>query len=152
MLLLSRRSILGIAAVVDVALHARGGPVAAKALASRHNLPPRHLETLLQSLVRAGILKGFRGPRGGYELARERRRISAADIVRAAASTDEEEAERAEPSSALVSDVIEPQLQEAGARFLQQLENITVEELCREAERRAIFGTDDGADPSDFTI
>ena len=37
---------------------------------------PRHLETLLQELVRARILKGTRGPRGGYELARERRRIS----------------------------------------------------------------------------
>ena len=31
-----------------------------------------------------GILKGVRGPRGGYELARERRRITAGDIVRAA--------------------------------------------------------------------
>jgi len=30
--------------------------------------------------VRAGILKGIRGPRGGYELGRERRRISAEDI------------------------------------------------------------------------
>ena len=61
------------AAVVDIALHARPAPVAAKALAARHNLPPRHLETLLQALVRANILKGVRGPRGGYELARERR-------------------------------------------------------------------------------
>ena len=35
-------------------------------------LPPRHLEPVLQALVRHGILKGIRGPRGGYELARER--------------------------------------------------------------------------------
>jgi Rrf2 family protein len=84
MILLSRRSLLAIAAVVDVALHARPMPVAAKALASRHNLPPRHLETVLQALVRYGILKGVRGPRGGYELARERRRITAGDVVRAA--------------------------------------------------------------------
>ena len=40
-----------IAAVVDVALHSRLAPVAAKALAARHKLPPRHLETLLQGLV-----------------------------------------------------------------------------------------------------
>jgi len=46
--LLSRRSVLAIAAVVDFALHSRSAPVAAKALASRHKLPPRHLETLLQ--------------------------------------------------------------------------------------------------------
>jgi hypothetical protein len=60
---LSEKSMLAIAAVVDVALHARGQPVAAKALADRHGLPPRHLEPVLQSLVHAGILKGVRGPR-----------------------------------------------------------------------------------------
>ena len=84
--LLSRRSVLAIAAVVDVALHSRSAPVAAKALAARHKLPPRHLETLLQGLVHAKILKGVRGPRGGYELARERRRITVGEIVRTAMS------------------------------------------------------------------
>ena len=38
--LLSRRSVLAIAAVVDVALHSRSAPAAAKALAARHKLPP----------------------------------------------------------------------------------------------------------------
>ena len=84
--LLSRRSVLAIAAVVDVALYSRSAPVAAKGLAARHKLPPRHLETLLQGLVHAKILKGVRGPRGGYELARERRRITVGEIVRTAMS------------------------------------------------------------------
>jgi Rrf2 family transcriptional regulator, iron-sulfur cluster assembly transcription factor len=84
--LLSRRSILAIAAVVDVALHCAKAPVGAKALAARHTLPARHLETLLQGLVHARILKGVRGPRGGYELARERRRITVGEIVRVAMS------------------------------------------------------------------
>ena len=60
--LLPRKGVLAIAAVIDIALHARGRPVAAKALASRHRLPPRHLEPVLQALVRHGILKGVRGP------------------------------------------------------------------------------------------
>src|SRR5215203_3484216 len=102
MILLSRRSLLAIAAVVDVALHARPMPVAAKALAARHNLPPRHLETVLQALVRQGILKGVRGPRGGYELARERRRITAGDIVRIAMTALEDEAVSPLPQSKLV--------------------------------------------------
>ena len=83
MSLLPRKGLLAIAAVIDVALNARGQPVAAKALASRHRLPPRHLEPVLQALVRQGVLKGVRGPRGGYELAREPRRITANDILRA---------------------------------------------------------------------
>jgi hypothetical protein len=70
MSLLSRRSVLAIPAVVDVALHSRSTPVGAKALAARHKLPPRHLETLFQGLVHAKILKGVRGPRGGTLLQR----------------------------------------------------------------------------------
>ena len=88
MILLSRRSLLAIAAVVDIALHARPLPVAAKHLATRHNLPPRHLETVLQALVRPEFSRACAGPRGGYELARERRRITAGDIVRAAMNVD----------------------------------------------------------------
>ena len=86
--LISRRSILAVAAVVDVALHSRSAPVHARTLAARHELPARHLETLLQGLVHAKILKGVRGPRGGYELARARRRITIGwgEIVRTAMS------------------------------------------------------------------
>ena len=71
--LLPRKGVLAIAAVIDVALQGEGHPISAKTLAARHGLPPRHLEPVLQALVRDGILKGIRGPRGGYELARERR-------------------------------------------------------------------------------
>src|SRR6266700_2248978 len=86
--LLTRKSVLAIAAVIDIALNARGQPVDATSLASRQRLPPRHLEPLLHALVRQGILKGVRGPRGGYELAREQRRITADEILRAAGTVD----------------------------------------------------------------
>jgi Rrf2 family iron-sulfur cluster assembly transcriptional regulator len=130
MIPLSRRSLFAIAAVVDIALHARPMPVAARALAERHNLPPRHLETVLQALVRAGILKGTRGPRGGYELARERRRVTVADILRAAGGASDE------PSSfdsAFVDRVILPVLTGAAEAFLAELDGVTVEDLCKRA-------------------
>src|ERR1700723_2419966 len=126
---LSKRALLGIAAVADVALYARPAPVAAKALAARHRLPPRHLETLLQTLVRANILKGVRGPRGGYELARERRRITAGDIVRAAMQESEDETPTPTPHSRLVDGIVGPLVEEAGAGFLSALDHITVEDL-----------------------
>ncbi len=144
--LLSQRGQLAIAAVVDVALHARPTPVAAKALAARHDLPPRHLETLLQTLVRANILKGVRGPRGGYELARERRRISMGEIVRAALS----ENGNSKPRSRLVDLVIEPLVAEASGVFLTALDGISVDDLCKRAEEQAVFGVMDVK--SDFTI
>ena len=127
-MMLSRQSLLAIAAVVDVALHARPGPVAAKALASRLDLPPRHLETLLQALVRASILKGVRGPRGGYELARERRRISAGDVVRAVMLDDEAAGQADAPK--LVREVISPVVEIAASAFLMALDAIDVEAMC----------------------
>jgi len=149
MILLSRRSQLAIAAVVDVALHARPMPVAAKGLAARHNLPPRHLETLLQALVKASILKGVRGPRGGYELAKERRRITAGEIVRAAMADGAEDADPA-PNSKLVEQVIHPLVEKAGQHFLAELDAVTVDDLCRESGDKGVF--EGMATGSDFTI
>lgn len=148
--LLPKRCVLAIAAVVDVAMHARPSPVAAKALAARHSLPPRHLESLLQSLVRGDILKGVRGPRGGYELARERRRISVAEIVRAAISNGGEEDESESADSRLVKLVINPLADKASAKMLNQLEDICVEDLCLAAARERVFSTDQTV--PDFTI
>lgn len=150
MILLSRRSLLAIAAVVDIALHARPAPVAAKLLAARHELPPRHLETLLQTLVRVGILKGVRGPRGGYELARERRKITAGDIVRAATQELGEEGYGPLPQSRLVDVVVGPEVARASAAFLATLDEVTVEELCQRAQQGAALGGAGG--DTDFTI
>ena len=131
--LLSRRSMLAVAAVVDVALHARPMPVAAKALAGRHRLPPRHLETLLQGLVHANILKGVRGPRGGYELARERRKISVGEIVRTAIALSANDPEELAISSKLIEKIVEPTVKKAGETFLANLDAVTVDDLCNEA-------------------
>jgi Rrf2 family protein len=130
--LLPRKGVLAIAAVIDIALHANGRPVAAKALARRHDLPPRHLEPVLQALVREGILKGVRGPRGGYELARERDRITANDILRAA--TLEEIGEPPQRTSSLLDQVVMPALAEAEEVFSAALGGISVEQLTRNAE------------------
>jgi len=133
MLLLPRKGILAIAAVIDIALHARGRPVAARALATRHRLPPRHLEPVLQALVRHGILKGIRGPRGGYELAREQRRITADDILRAAGTIDEIDAQPMNGSN-LLDLVVIPALTQAEQAFSAALARINIEELARSAE------------------
>lgn len=150
MMPVSRRSLLAIAAVVDIALHARPQPVAAKLLAARHTLPPRHLETLLQTLVRAGILKGVRGPRGGYELARERRKVTAGDIARAAMQEIGEDGLGPLPESRLVDEIVGPEVEAASAAFLARLDEVTVEDLCQRALAGAVFGQ--RGPGADFTI
>ncbi len=146
---LSRRSLLAIAAVTDIALHARPSPVSAKALAARHNLPPRYLEPVLQALVRQGILKGVRGPRGGYELARERRRITAGDIVRIAMSAQEDDGTSPLPESRLAEVVVAPLVTRGTEAFLTELDKVTIEDLCNRAQAEAVVEPSISAD---FTI
>jgi Rrf2 family transcriptional regulator, iron-sulfur cluster assembly transcription factor len=136
MSLLPRKGLLAIAAVIDVALHARGQPVAAKALAGRHRLPPRHLEPVLQALVRQGVLKGVRGPRGGYELAREPRRITAHDILQAIGASDGTAGNGAATKSALLADVVMPALAQAEGVFSGALGHINIEDLVAAARHR----------------
>ena len=133
MALLPRKNLLAIAAVIDVALNGKGQPVSAKALAARHSLPSRHLEPVLQALVRAGILKGIRGPRGGYELARERRRITADEILRAAGTSEDSSADGV--GSALIQDVVMPAIGQAERAFAAALNRISLDELVRKAEQ-----------------
>jgi len=135
MSLLPHKNVLAIAAVIDIALNARNGPVAAKAMAARHGLPPRHLEPVLQALVREGILKGVRGPHGGYELARDQRRITAADILSAARTIDDGN-EPPIPGSSLVNQVVAPALAEAENAFSNALAHISVAGLMAHALRR----------------
>ena len=107
--------------------------MSAKALAARHRLPPRHLEPVLQALVRDGILRGIRGPHGGYELAREHSRITAEDILRAAGSADDA-SEPPLPSSQLVNTVVQPALSEAERSFSAALSQINIEDMVKRAE------------------
>ena len=78
---LTKKMIYALEAVVDVAYNGRTGPVQSRDITHRQGIPQRYLEQVMQQLVRAGILKGVRGPKGGYNLARERRRVSVGEIV-----------------------------------------------------------------------
>lgn len=127
MKLLPRPARYALMATLDIAIHARGRPVSSKELAARHELPPRRLETLLQALVRAGVLKSVRGPAGGYELARERRRLCVGEIVRVALRAEDEESDA--PAPALLEAVLEPLIAEAEENALARLDSITLEEL-----------------------
>jgi Rrf2 family protein len=52
-------------------------------LARRQQMPTRYLEAILRELVNAGLIAGYRGVAGGYELSRPANAITIADISRA---------------------------------------------------------------------
>ena len=78
---LSIKVVYAIESVLDVAFHAGENPVQNVEIAKRQGIPKRYLENTLQSLVKNKILTGSRGPKGGYRLAKERRKINLSDIV-----------------------------------------------------------------------
>ncbi len=131
-MLLSRKGLLAIAAVVDVALQKDGRPLSSKQLAERHGLPPRHLEALLQALVRDGILKGSRGPHGGYRLARELNGVTAQDILRAAQA---DQVPEEQPKSPLVTDAVLPILSAVEEECGQALNRISLNDIVNRASK-----------------
>ena len=147
----STKLALAVEAVVDVAYHGGSEPVQSQDIARRLGLPRRYLEQVLQQLVRASILKGVRGPRGGYRLARERRRISVAEVVRVVQGLEEQLGEEGPMSeSALGTKVIGPFWEELESDLMTRLEGVSIEDLCRQAEQQAVES--EGRRSFDFVI
>jgi Rrf2 family protein len=79
-----------LSARVDYALRAAAELAAAGSglttvgeLAKGQEMPPKYLENILLQMRRAGLVRGQRGPEGGYVLARPADQISLADVIRA---------------------------------------------------------------------
>ena len=131
----SPRGRLALAAVVAIATKAGPQPMPASTLTGLLGVGRRALEIDLQALARAGVLRGARGPTGGYRLARPAREIAVAEIVRAA------EALRPGanlPTPRLVGEIVDPMLDYASRRFAEALDAITLADLC---ERAAVMRT-----------
>ena len=86
---IQKRIIYAIEAVLDIALNAGNLPVQNISIAKRQGIPKRYLEQTLQVLVKCSILIASRGPRGGYSLAKERRKIKISDIIKSVSDNNE---------------------------------------------------------------
>ncbi len=91
MLKLDKKDLQAVEAMLTVASHNGVQPISCKEIAAMHDLSPRYLEQMLQHLVRGDLLRGVRGPRGGYVLAREKRRISIADILEVTSTANDDD-------------------------------------------------------------
>ncbi|MCI7403645.1 RrF2 family transcriptional regulator [Pyramidobacter sp.] len=81
----STRAHYGLRAVIAISEMARSGlPVSVSDVAKAENLSDTYLEQLVSKLRRAGILRSYRGARGGYELVRDPDTITVAEVLRAA--------------------------------------------------------------------
>ncbi len=155
MIRLPKKLLFAVEAVLDIAYNAGTQPVQSKEITARQGIPRRYLEQVLQKLVRANILSGVRGPRGGYLLARERRRITLGDITRVISAADAGEQDGVENGdSALESDlnakVVRPIWDGMQEQLMEKLDSVTIEELCLKAKEAGI--NSEAAERLDFVI
>ena len=155
MLRLSKKRLFAIEAVVDIAYHTGAEPVRSADISRRQGIPRRYLEQVLQELVHKGILAGQRGPRGGYRLARERRRITVGDIMRVVGAlegaTDPEANSMTESGgSEIAIKVIRPLWSDLQRDIMARLDDLTIEDLCTRA--RSLQVPSEGARVPDFSI
>jgi len=145
MIQLSRKLFYAIEAVLYIAYNAAAEPVSGKEIASKQGMPSRYLEQMMQKLVHAGVLRGVRGPHGGYLLAREKRRISLADICKALA-----EKELDLSSTPLGNQIVVPLARKLQSALEEQLQEVSIADLYEQATQRHIRKS--AGEKNDFNI
>ncbi len=105
-MIINKKFLYAIEAVLDISIHSSHVPASAKEITERQGIPSRYLEKILQELVHQKILKGTRGPKGGYSLCKEKRNIFLIDIYNAILVTEENKKE--EVDTQMRSKIINP--------------------------------------------
>lgn len=126
-----------------IAYHGGGEPVQVRVIGEHQAIPARYLEQIFQRMRKAGLLRGKRGPGGGYVLAKPVREITLRKIVESlegpAETWFEEPTDQGE--SRFRPDCLWPTLSSrVGALF----DEWTLEELCQRASRDGVPKIDAG--------
>ena len=69
-------------AIVDIALNYTKGPAMLREIAERQGISQRYLGQLIIPLAEAGLVKGIRGRRGGFILAKPPEQITLSEVIR----------------------------------------------------------------------
>lgn len=80
---LSTKGRYAVTAMMDLALREHTGPITLANISHDQGISNSYLEQLFARLRKHGLVKGVRGPRGGYRLARPAQEITVADIISA---------------------------------------------------------------------
>jgi Rrf2 family iron-sulfur cluster assembly transcriptional regulator len=130
----SKKLVYAVESVVHIAYNGGAEPVRSREIAKRQGVSHRYLEQVMQRLVQAGVLRGVRGPRGGYLLARERRRITLGQIARVVRELENSDnGDEDDVSSILADQVLQPIWSKMQEDLMVRLDKITIEDICRRA-------------------
>ena len=131
----NKRSILALSVMLDIAQNAATKPVSAKDLAERHGVLPRFFEIMLKDLASAGLIRGQRGPKGGYQLARDAQEIFVPEII-AAVTGDGERDSLPLPTAA--QNKLLPYLDEMSGYLSTKLGETSLSALMRRTDNKGL--------------
>ena len=139
---LSTKGRYAVMAMVDLASHSQGKPVALADVAERQEISLSYLEQLFGRLRKGGLVKSVRGPGGGYLLSRVSSDIRVSDIIMAVdepiratrCTPGSPEGCRGNKSRCLTHDL----WGELSNQIYLYLSSVTVEDIC---ERRVLGGS-----------
>ncbi len=80
---ISTKGRYAVTAMLDLAMHDQAGPVTLSDISRAQDISLSYLEQLFAKLRKRNLVKGVRGPGGGYRLAKVPADISIADIISA---------------------------------------------------------------------
>ncbi|MGD8956363.1 MAG: Rrf2 family transcriptional regulator [Chromatiaceae bacterium] len=135
---LSTKSRYAVTAMLDLALNGARGPVTLADISENQSISLSYLEQLFAALRAKGLVRGVRGPGGGYYLGRDAEAISVADVI--CAVDDWVEYTRSKPQASFTD------VQQCTTRALWEdlseqifdfLADITLAQLVQRGELRA---------------
>ena len=80
---LTTKGKFAVTALLDIAIHGANSPVTLSEISRRQSISTSYLEQLFVKLRRKGLVKSYKGPGGGYALAKTPHLIMVAEIVQA---------------------------------------------------------------------
>jgi Rrf2 family protein len=80
---LTRRGDYAVRAMLALASETAAGPLSARRIAERMEIPPRFLPQVMSDLAAAGLVEATTGRSGGYRLSRPPARISLLEVIEA---------------------------------------------------------------------
>jgi len=148
----SKKCMLAMEAVLYIACTPQDSPVSSKELSQKLGFPVRYLEQLMQKLVRDHILRGIRGPKGGYVLAKDRKHITLQDVCDSLnVNGDGESTQCLVFGSELGNGLILPLVNDAIDASKNMMRSMTLDDLHQQAKRKAVDIGNKGTD-NNYTI
>jgi Rrf2 family protein len=135
-MIINKKFLHAIEAVLDISIHSSHTPASAKEITKRQGIPSRYLEKILQELVRKKILKGTRGPSGGYVLGREKRNIFLIDIYNAVLTIEKNKKE--EVDTQIRSKIINPFIKNITNEIINSFKLTSIHDLYKKIDETKI--------------